>query len=166
MSQASSAKMLRQPMAGFSDLLYFQYYCTALTVGSVSIIARLFTSSKKEELVVRLILRCLVRVFRIILGWQVSAFRPDRKGFNVPVQLKSLTITLLRIYSIGLVFNYMLINTNGILRACKMVSRSLWTMSLVSILNIILIYFLALRTPLGYQGLLLLLRSVYLLEAS
>jgi putative MATE family efflux protein len=71
---------------------------------------------------------------------------------DVPEVLKGYAVPLMRIYSLGLVFAYILINTNGIMRACGEIKKSLITMAVVCLLNTFLNFYLAFRTPLGYQG--------------
>jgi putative MATE family efflux protein len=43
-------------------------------------------------------------------------------------------------------------NTNGTLRACKLIKKSLISMAIVCVLNIILDFTLAFHTPLGFKG--------------
>jgi len=53
---------------------------------------------------------------------------------------------------LGLLFHYLLINCNGILRSCGMVKRSLKTMALVCAINIALNFFLVFHTSLSFRG--------------
>ena len=55
-----------------------------------------------------------------IVGW-----------LNIPSDVKGYVLPLSRIYLVGIVFHYVLINGNGILRSCGMVRKSLKTMALV-----------------------------------
>ncbi len=57
-----------------------------------------------------------------------------------------------KIYAGGLIFHYILLNTNGILRSCKKVRLSLGTMAIVCVCNICLNFFLVFATPVGYIG--------------
>jgi Na+-driven multidrug efflux pump len=71
---------------------------------------------------------------------------------NIPKELKPLAIPLGEIYAAGLLFHYIVINTNGILRACKQVLVSLKTMSIVRVANIGLNFLLVFHTTIGYKG--------------
>ena len=73
-------------------------------------------------------------------------------SLNVPEELKVYVVPLTKIFSLGLLFSYLFLNTNAILRACGMVKKSLLTMSMVCILNIVLNLVLALMTPLKFRG--------------
>jgi len=71
---------------------------------------------------------------------------------NIPEELKYLAVPFIKIYSVGLLFHYLLINCNGILRSCDRVKDSLKTQALVCGLNIGLNFFLVFHTPLGFRG--------------
>jgi putative MATE family efflux protein len=71
---------------------------------------------------------------------------------NVPEGLRVLVVPLTKIFSLGLVFSYLFLNTNAIMRACGLVRKSLSTMTLVCTLNITLNLILALMTPLKFKG--------------
>ena len=71
---------------------------------------------------------------------------------NIPAELKPYAVELARIYAAGLVFSYILINSNGVLRACKQVKVSLKTMAIVCGMNLCLNFILVFLTPLGYRG--------------
>jgi putative MATE family efflux protein len=71
---------------------------------------------------------------------------------NIPEEVKYFATPFVEIYSTGLFFHYLLINCNGILRSCRMVKRSLKTMALVCVINIVLNFFLVFHTPVGFRG--------------
>ena len=71
---------------------------------------------------------------------------------NIPAQLKPFTIPLIQIYSGGLFFQYIVINSNGILRSCNLIRTSLKTMAVVCVLNVGLNIFYVFFTPLGFKG--------------
>jgi putative MATE family efflux protein len=71
---------------------------------------------------------------------------------NIPEELKRPAISFIQIYSVGLFFHYLLINSNGILRSCDRVKDSLKTQALVCALNIALNFLLVFHTPLGFRG--------------
>jgi putative MATE family efflux protein len=145
-----------QAAYGLASQIYFilSIIVFALTVGAVSILSRLFTSGEKEEFNRTLDSTLLLTFCCGLLssGAGIVFSGPVIRALDVPDELKGMAIAFLRIYSAGLLFNYALIATNGILRACKMIKRSLLTMLVVCLLNIILNFALAFGTPLGYQG--------------
>ena len=138
----------------FQVFFIFSIVGTALTIGAVSLISRLFTSSRKEELHAVVdtsliavgiagILCAFIGIFFSSLAVQVM---------RLPVVLREPASILLKIYSAGLIGNAILVNTNGVLRACRMIRRSLATMAIVCVLNVFLNFFLAFQTPLGFSG--------------
>jgi len=145
-----------QAAYGLASQIYFIFSIIvfALTVGSVSLISRLFTSEKKEEFVAAIdstiAVSLVAGVIFTIIGLLFS--RSMINVLAVPETIKDYAVPLLRIYSTGLIFAYLLISSNGILRASGMIHKSLFTMAVVCILNAILNFFLAFHTPLGFQG--------------
>ena len=126
----------------------------ALTVGTVSVVSRLFTSGRQRELNDAVFSSvaasgaagAVVAVLGIL-------FSPDLiRPLNIPSQLKPFCIPLIRIYSAGLLFEYLLIACNGVLRSCDMINKSLRTMAVVCCLNVGLNLLLVFESPLGYRG--------------
>ncbi len=145
-----------QAAYGVASQLYFIFSIVAfaLTVGTVSVVSRLITSDKKEEFVTAAGSALLIA---LAAGAVMSAAGFLSAGLiirvmNIPPALKGSATQLMRIYSIGLLFAYLLINTNGLLRGCKMIKRSLVTMFAVCVLNLVLNFVLAFKTPLSYSG--------------
>ena len=145
-----------QAAYGFIIQLYFVFIIVgnALTVGSVSIISRLFTAGNKDDLTEAIYsILCVSVGAGLVLGIGGIIFTGDIIALlNIPHTLKPLATPLGVIYSAGLLFHYILIQTNGILRACKMVKASMKTMVIVCICNIGLAFFLVFNTSLGYRG--------------
>jgi multidrug resistance protein, MATE family len=145
-----------QAAYGLSFQLYFvmSIIGTALSVGSVSVASRLFTSGRKEEfrhaIDSSVVLAALSGLILGILGFVFSRHIIDL--LNAPPELKRFAIPVTRIYSIGVFFNYLLMATNGLLRASKMIQKSLWTMFAVCVVNIILCFYFSLYTDLGMRG--------------
>ncbi len=145
-----------QAAYGFVIQLYFIFIivANALTVGTVSVVSRLFTSKDKDELT--------EAVFSSIVTATVAGVALASAGIflgptiirilNIPEELKPLAISFIRIYAAGLLFHYVLINCNGILRSCDMVKKSLKTMALVCVVNISLNFFYVFHTPIGFRG--------------
>ena len=138
----------------------FQFYfvliviANALTVGTVSVVSRLYTSGDKTEL--------SDSIFSSLVGAASAGMFIAGAGFlfspqiirvlNIPEQLKPYCIPFIRVYAMGLLFHYLLINSNGILRSCDRVKESLKTQALVCALNIGLNILLVFGTPLGFRG--------------
>ncbi|MGB7574921.1 MAG: MATE family efflux transporter [Thermodesulfobacteriota bacterium] len=145
-----------QAAYGFVIQLYFVLIviANALTVGTVSVVSRLYTSGDKNELV--------KSVFSSLVGAAGAGAFLACGGFlfspyivhvlNIPQQLKQYVIPLIGIYATGLFFHYLLINSNGLLRSSGRIKDSLKTQALVCVLNIGLNFFLVFHTPLGFRG--------------
>ena len=145
-----------QAAYGFVIQLYFVLIviANALTVGTVSVVSRLYTSGDKNELgksvVSSLVGATGAGAFLACGGF---LFSPDIiHVLNIPQQLKQYVILLIRIYATGLFFHYLLINSNGLLRSSGRIKDSLKTQALVCVLNIGLNFFLVFHTPLGFRG--------------
>ncbi len=145
-----------QATYGFVIQLYFVLIviANALTVGTVSVVSRLFTSRSRDSLTQAIFSSLAAAACAgIVLAGAGLFLSPEIIYFvNIPGELKSLAIPFIKIYSVGLLFHYLLINSNGILRSCDRVKDSLKTQALVCGLNIGLNFFLVFHTPLGYRG--------------
>jgi putative MATE family efflux protein len=85
---------------------------------------------------------------------------------NIPDELKPLALGFTQIYAAGLLFHYVLINGNGILRSCHMVKQSLKTMALVCLINVTLNFFLVFHTSIGFRGIALATASSVLIGST
>ena len=145
-----------QATYGFVIQLYFVLIviANALTVGTVSVVSRLYTSGDKTELNKAVFSSVMASAGAgIVLAIAGIFFSPTIiKYLNIPEELKHFAVPFIKIYAMGLLFHYLLINCNGILRSCQMVKRSLKTMALVCGFNIALNFFLVFHTPLGFRG--------------
>lgn len=145
-----------QATYGFVIQLYFVLIviANALTVGTVSVVSRLYTSGDKTELNKAVFSSVMASAGAgIVLAIAGIFFSPTIiKYLNIPEELKHFAVPFTKIYAMGLLFHYLLINCNGILRSCQMVKRSLKTMALVCGFNITLNFFLVFHTPLGFRG--------------
>ena len=102
-----------QAAYGFVIQLYFMFIviANALTVGAVSVVSRLYTSKDKERLTGAIFSSLITTAAAgmLICSWG-SCSRPVLiRLLNIPAQLKPFCIPLIRIYSAGLLFGYMLI---------------------------------------------------------
>jgi putative MATE family efflux protein len=145
-----------QAAYGFAIQFYFIFIviANALTVGTVSIISRLYTSGNKTELSKAVFSSLLTAVGAgIVLAVAGVFLGPEIiRLLNIPEELKRFAIPFIEIYALGLLFHYLLINCNGILRSCGMVKRSLKTMALVCAINIAINFFLVFHTSIGFRG--------------
>lgn len=145
-----------QAAYGFVIQLYFVLIviANALTVGTVSVVSRLFTSRNRNDLTQAIFSSLAATAGAgIVLAGGGFFFSPEIIRFvNIPGELKYLAVPFIKIYSVGLFFHYLLINSNGVLRSCDRVKDSLKTQALVCALNIGLNFFLVFYTPLGYRG--------------
>ncbi len=145
-----------QATYGFVIQIYFVFIiiANALTTGTVSVISRLFSSGDKTELGKAIFSTLTVTTTAgFLFGILGISFTPELIRFvNIPPGLKPLGIPLGQIYAAGLIFHYILINTNGVLRSCKKVRLSLGTMAIVCACNVSLNFFFVFGTPVGYKG--------------
>jgi MATE family multidrug resistance protein len=145
-----------QATYGFVVQFYFIFIiiANALSIGTVSVVSRLFTAGDRSTLA--------ETVWSVIVTTAVSGAALSAAGIfftsrfmeiiNIPVELKPYGAQLGKIYACGLVFHYLLINTNGILRSCNMIRRSLMTMAIVCLLNVTLNFIIVFHTGLGFRG--------------
>lgn len=145
-----------QAAYGFVIQLYFIFIviANALTVGTVSVVSKLYTSIDKRELNESIYSSLIAATGAgLLLAGGGVLFSPQIIDvLNIPEQLKPYCIPLIKIYAMGLLFHYFLINGNGVLRSCDRVKDSLKTQALVCALNVSLNFFLVFRTPLGFKG--------------
>lgn len=145
-----------QAAYGFVIQMYFVFIIVgnALTIGSVSVISRIFTSNDRDQLTESVYSTVVTTVsVGAVLGIAGIFLTPKVINLlNIPDELKPFAIPLGRIYAAGLLFHYILINTNGILRACKQVRSSLKTMAIVCFFNIVLNLLMFFCTSIGFEG--------------
>jgi len=126
----------------------------ALTIGTVSVISRL-CQEVDEQSYSRAVFSTVITTSLAGLALGVAGIFLTPMIFNflsIPDVLKELGRPLAAIYAGGLIFHYILINTNGILRACKGIKKSLRTMAVVCVTNVGLNFFFVFYTPLGFKG--------------
>ena len=149
-----------QAAHGFVIQIYFIsiVVANALTVGTVSMVSRIFTAQGSDADRTNLSQAVFSAIATTgLAGLAVCGtgmvFLPEIIGWlNIPDQLKVYVLPLSRIYLAGGFFHYVLINGNGILRSCRMVRKSLSTMAFVCACNLLLIFLFVFHTSLGYLG--------------
>lgn len=146
-----------QAAYGLAFQLYFVFILAgiALSVGTVSVVSRLFTSRHNDEFKSAINTAVVLSsVAGLMFGLAGFIFAGVIIGmFNTPLSLRPIAVSLLRIYSIGFLFDYLLINLNAILRSAGRIKSSVLAMTAACMLNIALDFVLSLKTPLGYSGL-------------
>jgi putative MATE family efflux protein len=153
-----AGKVSKEIQATYGFVIQFYFIliviANALTVGTVSVVSRLYTSGDRNELsksiFSSLISAAGTGIFLAGGGFLLSP--PIIHILNIPLQLKQYCIPFMKIYATGLFFHYLLINCNGILRSCNRVKDSLKTQAFVCVLNIGLNFILVFHTPLGFRG--------------
>ncbi|MFC1590545.1 MATE family efflux transporter [Candidatus Omnitrophota bacterium] len=145
-----------QAAYGLSFQLYFIFliFAMAISVGTVSVVSRMFASAQREE--IRTAISSSFITILIVGGILAAAGMAITdniiNALRAPEATKSYAISFIGIYSAGIIFHYIMMNTNAILRACNMVRKSLWTMFIVCFLNIGLNFYLSFFTPLKFRG--------------
>jgi putative MATE family efflux protein len=71
---------------------------------------------------------------------------------NIPGELKPLALPMMKIYAAGLLFHYVLINSNGVLRSSNRIMKSLKTQAFVCGTNLAVNLFFLFHTALGSNG--------------
>lgn len=144
-----------QAAVGFVSTLYFIFVVigNALTIGTVAVTARQFASDRQafadsawSITVTILVLGGLLGVFGLLFSPLILSI------IHIPREVKEVAGPLLEIYAASLVFHYFLINSNGLMRAGDMIRKSMSTMAVTALSNIILNFILVFHTPLGYRG--------------
>lgn len=145
-----------QASVGLVSQVYFIFVvvATSSNVGTVSVISRLYGSDDRDtyrDAVYSILLTIFIAGIALsILGVLLSPL--IIRSLNVPESIKEISIPLTQIYAAGVAFQYVLLCTNSILRASKMMKRSLITMGVVSITNILLNFYFVFYTPIYYNG--------------
>lgn len=145
-----------QASVGFSMQIYFIFIVVAnsLTTGVVATISRIFSSGDtkgvSDSVFTSVLSSAVAGVFFGVAGIVIT--EPVVNMLNVPDEIKVIAIPLIRIYSVGLIFHYFLISSNGILRATKGVKKSLVTMGVVCFMNVILNFYFVFYTPISFYG--------------
>jgi multidrug resistance protein, MATE family len=141
---------------GLAFQLYFVFIIAgmALTVGVASVLSRLFTSHRKNEfslgistaIITAGAIGTIATVFGAVFSKTIISY------IHAPQIVRDLAVPLLTIYSFGIIFDYVLMCTNTVLRASDRIRMSLVTMTIVCLLNIALNFILAFLTPMGFKG--------------
>ena len=130
-----------QAAVGYVSLLYFFVIiiANAISIGTVALVSRAIGGGDfKQALEVArqsLLFGCLVAVVLTLVGIFLSREIVAAVGF--PEEIREISETLLRIFSIALGANYLLIISNALFRASGDILHPLFTMFIVSAVNIL-----------------------------
>ncbi len=148
----------KEVQAGYGAV--FQVYfilsiiATALSVGTVSVVSKLSTAGDPGRLAeavdTSMLITILLGAVTTLLGFAGAEWIV--RALALPHSIREISVSLMRWYSLGLLANYLIITTNGILRAAGMIRASLATMGLVTVINVALALGLSFKTGLGYRG--------------
>lgn len=147
-----------QASIGFVSQIYFILIVVgnALNMGVVAVASRLFTAEKNQFYKVSYTAVVAVFFISIILASVAFMLIPFINNIlSPPEELKYYIRSFLNIYIFMVVFHYLLIVTNGILRSSKRMKKSLITMSVVCIINIGTNILYVFYLGVGFRGLVL-----------
>jgi putative MATE family efflux protein len=149
-----------QAAVGFVSLLYFFVIiiANAISIGTVALVSRSIGAGdltrSMEVARQSLIFGSLVAAVLTLVGFFLSREIVAVAGF--PEKIRDIAETLLEIFSIALGANYLLVISNSLFRASGDVLCPLFTMFIVSAVNILAAFVLVfgwfIFPPLGYAG--------------
>jgi MATE family multidrug resistance protein len=130
-----------QAAVGFVSQLYFLLIiiANAISIGTVALVSRSAGSgdllgafeNAKQSLILGLVVAALLTIGGILFYREIVAFA----GF--PEEIRGISETFLRVFALSLGPNYLLIISNAVFRSAGEVKKPLFTMFLVSVLNMI-----------------------------
>ena len=145
-----------QAAYGLVTQIYFIFTIlgNAFTAGTVAVVSRLSADREGRDYSTALITSLAGTLAAgLALGAAGIAFSPGIiRMLNVPDEIKPFAVPLISIFAAALLFQYILINTNGLLRASGRVRQSLVTMSIVCVVNVVLNFLLTFHTSLSFRG--------------
>jgi MATE family multidrug resistance protein len=149
-----------QAAVGFVSLLYFFVIiiANAISIGTVALVSRSIGAGDltraMEVAKQSLLFGSLVAAVLTLAGFFLSREIVVAAGF--PEKIREIAETLLQIFSIALGANYLLVISNSLFRASGDVLYPLFTMFIVSAVNVIAAFILVFGwftfPPLGYAG--------------
>lgn len=149
-----------QAAVGFVSLLYFFVIiiANAISIGTVALVSRAIGAedlARATEVARQsLIFGSLVAAVLTLVGYFLAREIVALAGF--PEEIREIAETLLRIFSVALGANYLLVISNSLFRASGDVLYPLFTMFIVSAVNILAAFVLVFGwfrfPPLGYTG--------------
>jgi putative MATE family efflux protein len=146
-----------QAAVGVANQTYFvfTFIVNAVTVGTIAVLSRIFTSPRKKEELPPAVFTAVVFAAGVSLIITIAANIAAPlilKNINLAANVQEEAVNLAIFYNFGLFFHLMTILFNGILRATGLISVSMRVMVLAACLNVALNIILVFFTPLGYIG--------------
>ncbi|MGA1847206.1 MATE family efflux transporter [Deferribacter abyssi] len=145
-----------QAAIGFVSQIYFIFIVVvnAITMGTVAVVSRKWGEKNRSELE---IIVSSVFILAVFIGIILSSFgvlfaKALILKIPIVVHVRKIAAEFAFFYSFGLVFHYLLILSNGVLRSIKSVKKSLTTMFIVAMSNVALNFLFVFTTPIGYRG--------------
>lgn len=127
---------------------------SAISVGTVSLVSRLAMKKDQGEcrnvVAAAVFLAAALGVLFLLIGYFGAPWISSI--FNIPPQLRRHAAMLMRVYSLGLVFQYLMFTANAVLRSTGRIISSLVAVSVMAVLNFFLNFGLSFHTPLGFSG--------------
>lgn len=149
-----------QAAVGYVGQLYFLVIITAnaISIGTLALVSRAIgagnSRSATEATRQSLIFSVAVAIGLTIIGYVFNKEMISFSGF--PVTISEISASFLKIFSLALGPNYILIVSNAVFRASGEVKKPLFTMFLVSLINVIgdfvLVFGLFFFPEMGYIG--------------
>ena len=149
-----------QAAVGFVSQIYFLIIivANAISIGTLALVSRAIGAGRTEEAVETAKQSLLFSIF-VALGLTVAGFVFTQQIISVsgfPVGIRDISEHFLRIFSLALGPNYLLIISNAIFRASGEVKKPMLTMFIVSAINIagnfVLVFGMFPFPKLGYPG--------------
>ena len=145
-----------QAAVGFTSQIYFVFVvlANAITMGTVSVVSKMYGRGDRHGFssAVRTVMLS-VFISGIVLAAAGLIIAPATiSSAHIPSEIRNIAVPFVKIYFSGLIFHYLLINSNGVLRAAKRSRRSLVTMAVVAAVNIALNLLFLHTTHLSFRG--------------
>jgi putative MATE family efflux protein len=158
-----------QGAVGFVGQIYFVFVvlANALTMGTVSVVSKFYGSGDRHGFA-SAVRTVIISVFVSGVALTIAGYAIAPKAIasaGIPAEIRAVAIPFVKIYFAGLLFHYLLINSNGVFRATKRVKRTLLTMAIVASVNIALNFFFLYKTSLSYKGIAVSTAASYTLGA-
>ncbi|WP_246798612.1 MATE family efflux transporter [Deferribacter autotrophicus] len=145
-----------QAAVGFVSQVYFIFIVVvnAITMGTVAVVSRKWGEKNREELETTISSVFTLAVVAGIILSTLGVFFAKNITLKIPIEIhvRKIAAEFAFFYSFGIVFHYLLILSNGVLRSIKSVKKSLLTMFIVAVSNVALNFFFVFATPIGFRG--------------
>ncbi|BAI80285.1 multidrug resistance protein, MATE family [Deferribacter desulfuricans SSM1] len=145
-----------QASVGFVSQIYFVLIVVinAVTMGTVALISRKWSEKNEKNLKISistvyyfaLLIGFITTIFGVLFAKKITLLMPIHK------EIRNIAAELAYIYTFGVLFHYILILTNGVLRSINKVKLSLLTMIIICLSNVGLNFYFVFHTNLYFKG--------------